>query len=67
MPMTDTLQSTYDALKAMDKTLSDAEAHLRVVKAMGSPEAVKLEAALQRAKTQRQDMMKAIEQEANRG
>jgi len=66
MPMTDTLHATYESLKTMDATLAEAESHLRVIKALGSPEAVALESSLRRAKTQRQEMMKAIEDESNR-
>jgi hypothetical protein len=66
MAATAALNTTYDALRAMDKQIAEAEAHLRVLKGANFPGVVKLESDLMKAKTARKELMDSIEQEVNR-
>ena len=66
MPATPMLTQTWEALKAMDKQIMEAESHLRVAQSINHPQALKFATDLEKAKQQRQEMMNAIEKEMNR-
>lgn len=66
MATTPAMNTTYKALQDMDKQIQEAEAHIRVLKAAGYPQTLKLESDLAKAKQSRTDLMQALETEMNR-
>lgn len=66
MALSPALQTTHDQLVSMDKQIEQAQGALRVAKAANLPGAMKLESDLAKALIQRDEMLKALKNEADR-
>lgn len=63
--LTQQMSLAYDELKKLEAQIKDAEANIRVLDAIGNPNVIQLRSNLANAKQQRDQLMAAIDAEAN--